>query len=357
MVHRALFFSLVFLACIAGSVGAAVNIVAPYPNNIFAISGSAVNVTCIFVGDNDQPPGRVTFQRRNENGDDWFDIQDSERVFQTNKTQGNRSRVTLHFTNITVQDDQEKGPYRCIGYSATGGHSDSQRFTVRVTAREDLPVARVIPNVTVSYGDSVRLYCNLTHKNNEMTTPIDTVTYLRGNNTVKITNDVTQALIFNSVRASDGGNYVCRIRVLLHPQVPYYVTSSPGYLHIRVRFPIKESKLVAAIGDSVTLVCNAEGYPLAIEWRKNEPGSTAVIKPDGRITLQGECSFCDSILIIRNATTEDSGNYSCNARDGPGQQYFLVTVSSNTTTAGATSRFVTTMLPALGLWTWWPSIW
>lgn len=63
-------------------------IVAPYPNNIFAISGSAVNVTCIFVGDNDQPPRRVTFQRRKEDGDDWFDIQDSERVFQTNKTQG-----------------------------------------------------------------------------------------------------------------------------------------------------------------------------------------------------------------------------------------------------------------------------
>lgn len=99
-------------------------------------------------------------------------------------------------------------------------------------AVEDLPVARVIPNVTVSYGDSVRLYCNLTHKNNELTAPIDTVTYLRGNNTVKITKDITQALIFNSVRVRDGGNYVCRIQVLLHSRsFPYHVTSSPGYLH------------------------------------------------------------------------------------------------------------------------------
>ena len=47
---------------------------------------------------------------------------------------------------------------------------------------------------------------------------------------------------------------------------------------VRVRFPIKETKLVAVIGDSVALVCSAEGYPLDIEWRKNEPGSTAVIK-------------------------------------------------------------------------------
>lgn len=47
---------------------------------------------------------------------------------------------------------------------------------------------------------------------------------------------------------------------------------------VRLRFPIKESKLIADIGDSVALVCSAEGFPLDIEWKKNEPGSTAVIK-------------------------------------------------------------------------------
>lgn len=351
MVNRALFCSLVLLACIARTVEA-VSIVQPLPDDIYAISGSAVKTTCIFVGNNNQPPLNVTFQRSDEDEIKWFDIQDSERVFQTNETQGDTTSATLHFTNITVQDDQEKGYYRCIGYSATGGKSDSLRFTVRVTARDDLPVARVIPNVTASYGDSVRLYCNLTHKNNEKTTPIDEVTYLRDNNPVKVTNDVTQALIFHSVRVRDGGNYVCRIRVKLHSHKPYDVISSPGYLHMRVRFPIKESKLVAVIGDSVILVCSAEGYPLDIEWKKNEPGSTAVIKPDSR---------SDSILVIHNATTEDSGNYSCNARDWPGQQYFLVTVNSNSTSTSAINivspGFVTTILPAFGLWTWWPSTW
>ena len=47
---------------------------------------------------------------------------------------------------------------------------------------------------------------------------------------------------------------------------------------VRARFPIKQTKLVAVIGDSVALVCSAEGYPLDIEWKKNEPGSAAVIK-------------------------------------------------------------------------------
>ena len=49
---------------------------------------------------------------------------------------GDRASATLHFTKITVQDDHEKGHYRCIGYSATGRHPDSQRFDVRVTASE-----------------------------------------------------------------------------------------------------------------------------------------------------------------------------------------------------------------------------
>ena len=50
----------------------------------------------------------------------------------------------------------------------------------------------------------------------------------------------------------------------------------------------------------------------------------------GRFILQGECSFCDSILVIQNATAEDSGNYSCSASNGPGQQFFLVKVANGT---------------------------
>ena len=92
-------------------------------------------------------------------------------------------------------------------------------------------MARVIPNQTVSWGDSAKLYCNLTHKNNKNTAPIVKVTYLKNSRPVKITNDVTQALILPSVRSGDGGNYVCKIQLLLHSRAQYEVTSSPAYLH------------------------------------------------------------------------------------------------------------------------------
>ena len=54
--------------------------------------------------------------------------------------------------------------------------------------------------------------------------------------------------------------------------------SGSFYSTVRVRFPFKESKVVADLGDSVALICSAEGYPLNVTWNKNKPGSTAIIK-------------------------------------------------------------------------------
>ena len=91
---------------------------------------------------------------------------------------------------------------------------------------EDLPVPRVVPSQTASYGDNIRLHCNLTHKGNPSTTPITQLTYLKDGRPVKITNDVEDPLIFTDVRAEDGGNYTCRLLVLLYRQMPYNVTGA-----------------------------------------------------------------------------------------------------------------------------------
>ena len=66
----------------------AVNIIKPYPANQFPIAGSPLNSTCIFVGDNGKPPVRVKFQRKTDPLT-WEDIPDTDRVYQTNETEGN----------------------------------------------------------------------------------------------------------------------------------------------------------------------------------------------------------------------------------------------------------------------------
>lgn len=68
------------------------------PQNVFAISGSRYNFTCIFVGDNGLPPVRVRFQRRKTLADfrhEWLDIPETETVFQTNKTEGETRRNNI----------------------------------------------------------------------------------------------------------------------------------------------------------------------------------------------------------------------------------------------------------------------
>lgn len=86
--------------------------------------------------------------------------------------------------------------------------------------------------MTVSYGDMARLYCNLTHKNNETTTPIEKVTFLKNGLPVRQTNDIMQPYILADIESRDGGNYGCLITVLLHSLQPYNITpTSTAYLH------------------------------------------------------------------------------------------------------------------------------
>ena len=50
--------------------------------------------------------------------------------------------------------------------------------------------------------------------------------------------------------------------------------------------------------------------------------------------------------MIKNVTAEDSGNYSCSARDNPGQQVFLVSVGANSTLSGAYKLNINLIIPS-----------
>ena len=62
-------------------------ILLPFPNNALAITGSVFDSTCIVQGDNGQPRLKVKFQRKGVS-DEWLGIPDTDRAFQTNKTEG-----------------------------------------------------------------------------------------------------------------------------------------------------------------------------------------------------------------------------------------------------------------------------
>lgn len=324
-------------------------IVRPYPKNMFPIVGSEVHTTCISAG-KDGPQEIVKFQRRRVTGN-WLDIAGIERFHQTIKKEGDKATLSLIIKNVTEEDGT--WIYGCNVYSSGGALASSVGFSITVMKKEDLPIASVVPNNTVTYGDTVNLYCSLTHKNNEATVTISKAIFLKNGIPVMSTNDLKEPLIVANVTGKDGGKYACFLSVMFYKEHAYNITPTvTAYLHVRARFPIKESKVVAHAGDSISLNCSAEGYPLNITWTKNKPGSTAAIKADGRVTVKQQCLHCTSILVIQNLTLEDSGKYMCSALDFPGQHVFYVTLRRNlVSTATSPSLCLAAIFPTL-LWIW-----
>ena len=73
-----------------------VRIFPPLPRNLFPFIGSEVHNTCHFIGENGQPPLWVKFQKKKE-PQNWMDIANTERVYQTNATHG-KMDISSHST-------------------------------------------------------------------------------------------------------------------------------------------------------------------------------------------------------------------------------------------------------------------
>ncbi|KAK2551887.1 Fasciclin-2, partial [Acropora cervicornis] len=295
----------------------------PLPRNLFPFIGSEVHNTCHFIGEKGQPPLWVKFQKKKKETQNWMDIANTERVYQTNATHGDKTSVTLNIKNVTSEDDT--WTYSC----------------------EDLPIAGVVPNHTVSFAETVNFYCSLTHKNNEAKVTIERATFIKNGIPLMSTNDLTQPLVVGNVTGRDGGNYACLLSVKFYQEQTYSITPvSNAYLHVRARFPTNESKVDARVGEDIALNCSAEGYPLNITWKKSKSGLSSVIKATDRFKLEQQCLYCPSILFIQNFSVEDYGEYSCSALGFPGKQVFHVVFKGDQ--ASTPSTVTTAVSPAAG---------
>ena len=104
------------------------------------------------------------------------------------------------------------------------------------------------------------------------------------------------------VRKADSADYVCTATNLLGSAVQKTLLVVVSFPRLTVKPP---AKVVATVGDTLTLNCSAIGDPQpVISWKRQ-----GAQLPVGRSYLQ-----INGALVIRDIKTEDAGNYICVAK-------------------------------------------
>ncbi|XP_078381464.1 uncharacterized protein LOC144664229 [Oculina patagonica] len=98
-------------------------IVEPFPENIYAIEFNAAKETCAaFDSSGVKVPEKIKFVRRDE-FNNYYDLTASSNLYFTNRTEEHDNKtklfVTLHFRNITMEDDSygKRGFYECHAFA------------------------------------------------------------------------------------------------------------------------------------------------------------------------------------------------------------------------------------------------
>ncbi|KAG5853698.1 hypothetical protein ANANG_G00028840 [Anguilla anguilla] len=207
------------------------------------------------------------------------------------------------------------GTYRCVGTNAHGKSQSSASLTVHYS-----PKVQATPKspARVRIGETINLECHATGR------PRPTVTWHREGGAKTGTSSSTEAKATVQVpaaRSEDAGVYVCKAE------------NSEGTVELKVqvtveggtqaptppRASILQADMVKVEGDSVTLQCQATGYPTpTIAWSKL------------RAPLPWQHKVTDGTLFLQNVGRQDSGQYICNATNAAGFDEATVQVEVET---------------------------
>uniref|UniRef100_A0A3B3SE98 Cell adhesion molecule-related/down-regulated by oncogenes n=1 Tax=Paramormyrops kingsleyae TaxID=1676925 RepID=A0A3B3SE98_9TELE len=219
---------------------------------------------------------------------------------------------------ITNAQPRNQGPYHCVASNRFGITRSIASLIVK-----DSPKVTVTPKspVRVWVGEPINLECQARGD------PRPSVSWHRMDNSHRIvlnspvpmeSNAVMQVLV---ARPEDSGTYICtaqssegtseaRVEVIIEggAQVPSFPIAS-----------VPETFMVVKEGQTVTLHCNAQGYPTpTITWSKL------------RAPLPWRHSVVNNTLVLTSVGRQDSGQYICNATNNLGVSEVLIMLDVET---------------------------
>ncbi|XP_036354448.1 hemicentin-1-like isoform X2 [Octopus sinensis] len=220
----------------------------------------------------------------------------------------NYKYVILHGTKLSLPFPraEDSGTYTCIAENGAGRDEKAIKLRVRVPPT----IEETSHLMTATVGSTVKIPCKATGNPEPKLKWTKNDKKLSSNRPKFIFE--SDSLIIQGVLANDTGRYVCTAtnrvgedshEILLRVQVP------PSFKTL----PVNKEVLV---GSRLKLQCSADGIPVpVISWRHN---GNAIHAPP---SINGQ-----SRLIVRNTGKEDSGRYTCIAKNPAGQRETQATV-------------------------------
>lgn len=173
------------------------------------------------------------------------------------------------------------------------------------------PVFEDPSNVTAIAGTNAQLQCKVHHLENYTVAWVNPRGTILTRGYLKITDDTRIStdrnvdedwnIIIRNISFEDRGFYNCVINTAPFPSV------NRVHLHVivppRIIGSVAHTPVVVREGETVTLVCNATGYPLPkIHWFRDRKTNVTDLPGD--------------TLVIRNITRHCAGEYQCRANNG-----------------------------------------
>ncbi|XP_039417870.1 hemicentin-2 [Corvus cornix cornix] len=243
--------------------------------------GQELRLNCTAGG---YPPPHTTWKR-------WgWALQQDERVFRD-------AEGTLHIRSAVPED---AGNYSCYAGSTLGW--DEQVITLEFT--EPPAILAVTPSLKVLVGEDVTLECWVSGA------PPPRIVWYKGEQAMAAFPAGTQRAVLRlqAVRQEDAGRYDCEALgeagVALDSTV-LHVGSAP-------HFPEPLGDTEVKVGESVSLLCHAEGSPLPhVTWSRQDGKPMVGWQGPWGVSSQLEAAQ----LLIDSASLDDQGTYICEAQN------------------------------------------
>ncbi|XP_069751034.1 neural cell adhesion molecule 1a isoform X7 [Narcine bancroftii] len=221
------------------------------------------------------------------------------------------SSLTLYSANV-----DDAGIYRCVATSKDGNESEA---TVNVKIYQKLEFRNAPSPQEFKVGDDAVVVCD------SVSSPPPTITWKhRGRDVLK--KDVRFTMLPNnylqihSIRKTDEGTYRCEGRIAARGEIKFKDIKVIVNVPPSIRAQEMVVNATAHSGKSVTLACEADGFPKPkVTWQRDDVG----IEADGdKYSLNED----GSELTISKVGKRDDGEYVCIAQNKAGNFELEITL-------------------------------